>query len=87
MPAVSAGRNTTERGYGRAHQLERAKWVPLVEAGNVDCWRCGERINPGQPWDLGHDDEDRNAYRGPECRPCNRATAGRRPQRTAPWTI
>jgi len=63
--------------YCRHHQALRARWVPLVAAGRVSCWRCGEGIAPGDPWDLGHADEDKTIYRGPECRPCNRATASR----------
>lgn len=66
--------NTTARGYGRQHQLLRACWAPYVAAGIVDCWRCGERIQAGAPWDLGHDDVDRGRYTGPEHAACNRAT-------------
>jgi hypothetical protein len=68
---------TTERGYGHDHQRERARWAPLVAAGQVICWRCGYRIPPGSLWDLGHDDQDRSVYRGPEHRRCNRAAAAR----------
>jgi hypothetical protein len=63
----------TQRGYGYKHQLLRRRWAPLVAAGIVDCARCGQRIAPGQPWDLGHDDADRSRYNGPEHRRCNRA--------------
>lgn len=69
--------STTARGYGAAHQRERAKWKPHVEAGLVDCARCGKRIQPGMAWDLGHTD-DRAGYTGPECRRCNRADGGRK---------
>ena len=71
------------RGYGRAHQRMRRDWAPLVEAGQVDCWRCGERIPSGDPWDLGHDDIDRAKYRGPEHQRCNRATRKREPNAPA----
>jgi len=65
---------TTRRGYGAGHQALRRAWAPIVATGRVDCWRCGLRIRPGKPWDLGHDDRDRNVYRGPEHRECNRGT-------------
>ena len=76
--AREAARGTTaERGYGSQHQAERQRWLPLVKAGRVNCWRCGERIEPGDEFDLGHDDYDRRITRGPEhARRCNRAAAG-----------
>lgn len=73
--------STASRGYGGKHQRLRAKWKPLVAAGLVTCWRCGELIEPGECWDLGHDDVTR-AYRGPEHdRRCNRSAGGRKSHR------
>lgn len=66
----SAG-TTGQRGYGRSHEAERRRWAPKVDAGLVDCARCGEPLEPGRPWDLDHDD-DRGTYRGPAHRTCNR---------------
>lgn len=66
--------STTARGYGRQHQLLRARWAPYVAAGLVDCARCQRRIQPGARWDLGHDDQDRTRYTGPEHQACNRGT-------------
>lgn len=68
--------STAARGYDAEHVRLREQWRPHVEAGEVECWRCLELIEPGDPWDLGHDDEDRSVYRGPEHRACNRG--GRR---------
>jgi hypothetical protein len=59
------------RGYGAAHQAERRRWAEAVADGLVYCNRCGDTIRPGQPWDLGHDEQRR--WSGPEHRWCNRA--------------
>ena len=69
---------TTARGYGTAHQKRRAQVARLVATGTARCARCGRPIVAWEPWDLGHDDDDRRRYAGPEHRACNRATAGRR---------
>jgi hypothetical protein len=70
---------TTQRGYGSRHRELRAGYEPQIQTGLVKCARCGHPIAPGEPWDLGHDDNDRRRYSGPEHRYCNRATAGREP--------
>jgi hypothetical protein len=70
--------STTDRGYGWQHQKIRKQWAPLVAAGGVTCWRCGRPIEPGQAWDLGHDDHDRTVYRGPEHRAPNRLAGARK---------
>lgn len=72
---------TTERGYDHNHRKLREAYKPLVASGKAHCWRCVERglppeqslIRPNEPWDLGHDDDDRTRYRGPEHQRCNRA--------------
>jgi hypothetical protein len=63
--------SASQRGYGRAHERERQRWVARVDAGLVTCARCREPIEPGRPWDLGHNDE-RTAWTGPEHTVCNR---------------
>lgn len=69
---------STQRGYGPTHQALRARWAPQVATGTVRCWRCGELIRADEPWDLGHDDNDRSITRGPEhAARCNRSAAGR----------
>jgi hypothetical protein len=66
------------RGYNSGHDQLRTNWAPQVAKGTVTCWRCGQRIQPGEPWDLGHDDHDRTITRGPEhAARCNRSAAGR----------
>lgn len=74
-----------QRGYGAEHDRVKKAMRPYVEAGLTHCWRCGRRIKPGQPWDVGHDDRDRCIVRGPEHADCNRrAGALRRHGKNAP---
>lgn len=81
--------------YGHAHRKLRAEWKPHVDAGTVECWRCGELIEPGEPWDLGHADDDPDQYNGPEHRGrCNRRAGGEkraqqwgRPADHERWTL
>ena len=42
--------------------------APFVAGGLATCARCGETIEPGTAWDLGHDDLDRRSTRGPSMR-------------------
>lgn len=76
--------STTARGYGTQHQRERRRVARLVNAGLAYCWRCRKHIEPGSPWDLGHDDRDRSITRGPEHQHCNRATKAHQPPRARP---
>jgi len=71
------------RGYGASHIARRRELAPLVAAGLVDCARCGERIEKGEPWHLGHDDENRHLYNGPEHVRCNCATKSRKVRRVS----
>lgn len=69
--------STTSRGYGTRHQAERKHWTPLVEAGVLDCVRCGYSILPGSRWHLDHAD-DGVSYLGPAHARCNLKAAARR---------
>jgi hypothetical protein len=65
---MSMRATTSQRGYGGRHQQLRRALEPIVRAGLAVCARCGERIESGQEFDLGHDDLDRSRYTGPEHR-------------------
>jgi hypothetical protein len=62
--------------YGGAHQAIRRAMAPYVPGSR--CWRCGYPILPGQPWDLGHDDDNPALYRGPEHARCSRSAGARK---------
>lgn len=71
-------RASTGKRYGKAHERLRAQWVPIVNAGGVRCWRCGESIAPYSNWHLGHSDWEPGVYRGPEHASCNTSGAARK---------
>ena len=82
MPSLA--RLNRIQSYGPDHWRLRAILAPEVEAGLRDCAYCGERILPGEAWDLGHR-ENRLGYNGPEHARCNRATAARRQRHSRRW--
>ena len=63
------------RGYGHAHDRERARVAHLVTHLQATCHRCNLIILPTEPWDLGHSD-DRTTWTGPEHARCNRSAGG-----------
>jgi hypothetical protein len=79
--------NTTDAGYGYQHQQHRLLITkPLVDTGQAICYRCGNYIDPQEPWDDGHNDDDRTVYMGPEHRYCNRSAAAHKRNTThKPW--
>lgn len=76
--ALNAARGTRQqRGYDATHDTERRRWARIIRRRPIACARgCGTLIHHGDDWDLGHNDE-RTAWTGPECRPCNRGAGGR----------
>lgn len=74
--AERARGNSNQRGYGAAHQRTRTTLDIRVQAGLINCARCGQRIQPGQPWHLDHDDEDKSRYIGPSHARCNTSAGG-----------
>jgi len=69
--------SSSTRGYGYGHRRLRQWWAPRVATGLVRCWRCGVVIRSGEAWHLGHDDVNRQVYKGPEHVDCNCATKSR----------
>lgn len=76
---MPANGNTNDRGYGAAHQAEKKRWRPIVDAGQAHCTEtiCLEErdgrtrwIEPGTPWHLAHAD-GQQGYRGPAHERCN----------------
>ena len=75
--------------YRYAHQQERNRWRPIVEAGQAACSEpvCvmpTRWIAPGSRWDLSHDATG-TRWIGPSHARCNRAENARRnnPKRAA----
>ena len=65
-----------EARYGFRHKKLRQALADRVARGEVICWRCGELIQPGTAWDLGHNDDGApQKYAGAEHRKCNRSAA------------
>ena len=70
-----------DRGYDAHHDQLRRLYQDRMNAGETfTCWRpgCGTPIDPNN-WTLGHCDTHRDQHHGPECPPCDYATAGRTP--------
>lgn len=68
---------TASRGYGAAHQAERARLLALWQPGDP-CALCTRPMDSSRGLDLAHN-EDRTAWLGLAHGACNRATnRGRR---------
>ena len=64
-----------QRGYGTAHQRERAAAIRALSQGPLTCWRCGQPIYRASDLHIGHDGNRRTM--GPEHAACNLSAAGR----------
>ena len=53
MKRADVRKKLRARSYGARHRQIRRALVPVVTAGLAHCTRCGELIEPGEPWDLG----------------------------------
>lgn len=82
MPSLARRRRGAD--YDPFHRRLRAILRPEVEAGLHLCAYCGERIEPGEAWDLGHSD-NRQFYNGPEHARCNRMTTTRAMRHSRAW--
>lgn len=82
--------SNTARGYGIAHIRARERYARAMDRdGPIRCactrpecarhdeLQCPEMLDNDRDWDLGHTD-DRTAWTGPECVPCNRGAGARR---------
>lgn len=81
MAGRSRSKPRKERGYGADHVRRTRVWRRKIDAGGVECWRCGQPIPPGAAFHLGHDDDDRSVYRGAEHPLCNTRAAGVKSQK------
>ena len=66
--------------HNPTHRNLRKQVAALVASGGAICAGpngCGERIKPGEPFDLGHYPGDPSRYVGAQHRFCNRKTAGK----------
>lgn len=79
--ATDQARGTrTQRGYGAAHQTERAQIAADIRAGkDIRCVTCNQPLTPD--FHYGHTD-DRTGHIGPQCPLCNDSEAGKKAHRT-----
>jgi hypothetical protein len=82
MSSTPAGKRkppgaTTRGGWGHVHQQRRRQLEPIVRAGAATCARCGNPIQPNEPWALDHNDA-RTGYLGASHASCNARAAARK---------
>lgn len=71
-------------GWGGSRtRAARAYFRPMIQAGNVDCPRCGLPVTEDTPWDVGHQVDQalggghELAGLWPEHARCNRSAGGK----------
>jgi hypothetical protein len=69
--------NRQARGYDATYDRERRRWVRVVARGGVVCPYCRRLIHPDEPWDLGHEGDEKSRPTAPWHRGCNRSYAAR----------
>lgn len=75
--------NTTERGYGSAHQAERKRRLPRYTEHDP-CGRCGRPLGPDRRrWHLPHSEDRTHYLPGFWCAPCNWQDGAQRGARIA----
>ena len=80
-PNNAAAQARAKQYASREHRELRAAIKARITRGeHVTCWRCGARLT--DRFHLGHDDHNRQVYRGPECAGCNLRAAARKGART-----
>lgn len=82
MPGFRGATRGRRDRYGWAHQQERARWKPTVDAGQAWCQQpvcihASRWITPGALWALGHNDAG-TAWIGPVHAKCNQRDGARR---------
>jgi hypothetical protein len=70
-----------DRRRGHADQAARRALAAWVATGQAECPRCGQAIDPDQPWDAGHATSLAEGGRPdgplrPEHASCNRSAGG-----------
>ena len=56
------------RKCGRRHRKVRAEFAKHVDTGRARCAKCGGLIEPGSPWDAGHDEAYPHLCQAPSTR-------------------
>jgi hypothetical protein len=78
---------TTPHHHNPRHRATRRAWTARLAAGEIircPFPECRKLIDPTQPWDLAHDDDNPGRYLGPAHPHCNRSRSLQSPNRKTP---